>query len=45
MAHWLHRYLFRGLGVLFLIGILVILGLTVNYVAHQPSTSGVKTGR
>ena len=30
MIQWLYRYIFRGIGILFLIGMLTILYLAVN---------------
>ena len=32
MARWLYRYVFRGIGIVFLIGLLTILFLQIRYV-------------
>lgn len=34
MARWLYRYVFRGIGIVFLIGILTILFLQIRYVIY-----------
>lgn len=37
MIQWLYRYIFRGIGVLFLIGMLTILFLAINSQMHRTS--------
>ena len=34
MLQWLYRYIFRGIGVLFVIGVITILFLWVNSQSH-----------
>jgi hypothetical protein len=35
MIQWLYRYVFRGIGILFLIGMLTILFLAINSQIHK----------
>ena len=47
MAHWLYRYVFRGIGIVVLAGILTGLFLVVNQfrrMANPPVTPNVTTG-
>ena len=34
MARWLYRYVFRGIGIIFVIGALTILFLEIRYVVY-----------
>ena len=47
MVHWHYRYLFRGIGILFLAGILTGLFLFINQVrrsADRPAAPAARTG-
>ena len=35
MVRWLYRYVFRGIGITFLIGMITILILELNYQMHR----------
>jgi hypothetical protein len=35
MIHWLHRYVFRGLGVVMLIGMITALILAAGFIARR----------
>jgi hypothetical protein len=35
MIQWLHRYIFKGLGIVMLVGVITILYLAINFGAHQ----------
>jgi len=37
MAHWLYRYVFRGIGIAFLIGMITILILEIGYQTRRPA--------
>ena len=37
MLEWLYRYIVRGIGVLFVIGLITLLFLWVNARSHRPS--------
>ncbi len=37
MLHWLYRYVFRGIGIAFLIGIITILILEIGYQTRRPA--------
>ena len=39
MVAWLYRYLFRGIGILMIIGMITILILAVSSQAHRGGTS------
>ena len=39
MVAWLYRYLFRGIGILMIIGMITILILAVSSQAHRAGTS------
>ncbi len=39
MIGWLYRYVFRGIGILMMIGIITILILAVSSQAHRAGTS------
>ncbi len=36
MFEWLYRYVFRGIGILFVIGLITILILTISFQMHRP---------
>ena len=36
MTHWLYRYIFRGFGILFVIGMITFLILAVNSMTRRP---------
>ena len=38
MIQWLHRYIFRGIGVLFVIGMITILALAISSQLHRTSS-------
>ena len=44
MIQWLYRYIFRGIGILFLIGMLTILFLAINSQVHRTSTPAQPAG-
>ena len=47
MAHWLYRYIFRGIGIVFWAGILTGLILMLNqfrHMAHRPAPPKVTAG-
>ena len=47
MAHWLYRYVFRGIGIVVLAGILTGLFLMINQsrrMANPPAAPGVNAG-
>jgi hypothetical protein len=35
MIQWLYKYIFRGIGIAFLIGVLTLLYLKVNWAMHH----------
>jgi len=35
MMHWLYRYVFRGIGVLLVIGMITILVLAISSLSHR----------
>ena len=37
MVHWLYRYVFRGIGIVFLIGMITILVLEIGYQMRRPA--------
>ena len=39
MAHWLYRYIFRGIGILMVIGMITILILAVGSQTRHAGTS------
>ena len=39
MVAWLYRYVFRGIGILMIIGMITILILAVSSQAHRAGTS------
>ena len=39
MTQWLYRYVFRGIGIVFLAVILTILYLTISYLSRPSTTS------
>jgi hypothetical protein len=41
MIGWLYRYIFRGWGVLLIVGIITILALAYRSQAHHPSERAV----
>jgi hypothetical protein len=41
MIQWLHRYIFRGIGVLFLVGMITFLILAVSSQAHHDTNKPV----
>ncbi len=42
MLRWLYRHLFRGVGILFLAGLLTILFLAASFLSHRPSDGRVQ---
>ena len=48
MGRWLYRHVFRGVGILFWIGLITILYLAANFLSQRPHDrpvgSGPKTG-
>jgi len=49
MIHWLYRYVFRGIGILLVIGMITILVLAINSQMHRsagsaahPATGGLR---
>jgi hypothetical protein len=45
MIQWLYRYIFRGLGVAFLIGVLTLLYLAVNSQMKRQATNPATASR
>jgi hypothetical protein len=48
MIEWLYRYIFRGIGIVFWIGILTGLFLILNqfrHMAHPPAAPHVSSGQ
>jgi hypothetical protein len=44
MIGFLYKYVFRGIGMVFLIGIITLLILAVNRIAQERSASPVQSG-
>ena len=40
MIHWLHKYIFRGMGILFAIGMITSLVVTILDQMHRESQTG-----
>ena len=43
MVAWLYRYVFRGIGILMIIGMITILILAVSSQVHRAGTSSTAT--
>jgi hypothetical protein len=41
IVQWLHRYIFRGIGLLFVIGLITLFILMVNNVIRSAKTSAL----
>jgi hypothetical protein len=42
VVRWLYEHVFRGIGILFLVGLITMLVLAASYLTHRASDSPVR---